>query len=109
MDTRKVWCGTLWHILDSGIAAVGHFSLNLQESLKYYRLKVRKVTPDRHVLHHMVNHTFQHTFTHIIGPLASFGGIPVLRGSPPSKRLSVGPGWSSPQISPHEVPPMYFS
>src|SRR4051794_17681527 len=66
------------------------------ESLKCYRLEVRKVTPRSHSSHHMVNHTLKPTFTHILGPLASFGGIPVLQGSPPSKRMYVGPRWCSP-------------
>ena len=70
----------LWHILASGIAAAGHFTLDVEESPKCYRPKVRKVTPGSHALHHLVNHNFQHTKTHILGPLASFGGIPVLRG-----------------------------
>ena len=58
-------------------------TLDVQESLNCYRPKVRKVTPGRHILHHLVNLTFQHTFTHILGPLASFGGIPLFRGSFP--------------------------
>src|SRR4051794_29223734 len=67
-----------------------------EESLKCYRLKVKKVTPGRHSLQYMGNHTLQPVFTHILGPLASFGGILVLPGSPPSKRLSVDSVWSSP-------------
>src|SRR4051812_5635886 len=66
-----------------------------EESMKCYRLKVKKVKPGSRALHHIVNHTLLYTFTHILGPLASFRGIPVLRGSPPSKRLSLGPGWST--------------
>ena len=81
MDTWKTRCGTLWHILASGIAAAGHSSLHVKESVKCYGPKVRKVTPGGHALHHLVNHTFQHTFTHILGPVARFGGIPVLRRS----------------------------
>ena len=98
MDTWKSRCATLWHILASGKPAAGHFTLDVQESPKCYRPKVRKVTPGSHDLHHLVNQTFQHTFTHILGPLARFGGIPVLWGSFPfpAKRLSVGPGWSTP-------------
>ena len=80
MDTWKTRCGTLWHILASGIAAAGHFSLHVQEPLKCCLSKVGKVTPVSQAFHHLVNHTFQHTFTHILGPLESFGGIPVLRG-----------------------------
>ena len=39
-----------------------------------------------------------HLPTHILGPLAGLGGIPVLRrpSPPPRKRLSVGPGGSTP-------------
>ena len=80
MDTWKYRCGTLWHILASGTAAAGRFTLDVEESPKCYRPKVRKVTPGSHALHHLVKLTFHHTFTHIIGPLARFGGIPVLRG-----------------------------
>ena len=85
--------GTLWHILASGIPAAGHFSLHVQESSKCYRPNVRKVTPGSYALHHLVNHTFHHTYTHILGPHASFGGIPLLRRSfLPQKQRSVGPG-----------------
>ena len=72
-------CGTLWHILASGIPAAGHFSLHVQESSKCYRPNVRKVTPRSYALHHLVNHTFHQTSTHILGPHARFGGIPELR------------------------------
>src|SRR4051794_34837522 len=85
-----------------GVAPLAHARLRYSRSetlsptsLKCYCLKVRKVTPGSHALHHMVHPTFQHTFTHILGPLASFGGILVFWGSPPSKRLSVVPGWYS--------------
>ena len=71
-------CGTLWHILASGIPAAGHFSQHVQESSKCYRLNVRKGTPGSYALHHFVNNTFHHTFTHILGPHARFGWIPVL-------------------------------
>ena len=101
MDTWKTRIGTLWHILASGIAAAGHFTLHVQESSECYRPKVRKVTPGSHALHHLVNHTFQHTFTHILGPLARFCGIPVLRRSPPPpprNRRSVGPGGLPPKL-----------
>ena len=72
-------------ILASGIAAAGHFSLHVQESSKCYGPNMRKVTPGSHALHQLGNHTFQHTSTHILGPHASFGGIPVLRRSFPSE------------------------
>ena len=45
MYTWKTRFGTLWHMLASGIAAAGHFSLHVQESVKCHRPKVRKVTP----------------------------------------------------------------
>src|SRR3954470_17936770 len=80
MDTWKTIRGTLCHILASGSAAAGQFTLNVEEPLKCYRPNVGKVTPGIHALHHLVNNNFQHTKTHIIGPFASFGGIPVLRG-----------------------------
>ena len=80
MDTWKTRCDTLWHILASGSAAAGQFTLNVQEPLKCCRPKVWKVTPVSHAFHHLVNNNFQHTETHILGPLASFGGIPVLPG-----------------------------
>ena len=80
METRF---GTLWHILASGIPAAGHFSPHFQESFKCYRPEVRKVTPGSYALHHLVDHTFQHTTSHILGPHASFRGIPVLRSSFP--------------------------
>ena len=70
----------MWHIIASGSAAAGQFTLNVQEPLKCCRAKVRKVTPGSHAFHHLVNNNFQHTKTHILDPLASFGGIPVLRG-----------------------------
>src|SRR3954453_4760068 len=97
MDTWKTRCGTLWNILASGTAAAGHFTLYIEEPLKCYRPKVRKVTPGSHALCHLGNQNFQHTKTYILGPLASFGGIPVLRGSSPphSERLSMGPARSS--------------
>ena len=41
---------------------------------------VSKVTPASYVVHH---YTFHHNSTHILGPHASFGGIPVLRQSSP--------------------------
>ena len=71
------------HILAPDIPAAGHFDLHVQESSKCHRPKVMKVTPGSHALHHLVYHTFQHTTTHILGPHASFGGIPVLRRSLP--------------------------
>ena len=37
------------------------------------------------------SHLRKHTSTHILGPLASFGGIPVLRGSFPPKTAVGGP------------------
>ena len=80
MDTWKTRCGTLWHILASGIAAAGHFTLHVQESSGCYGPNVTKVTSGSYALHHLVNHTFQHTFTHTLGPLVRFGGTPVLRG-----------------------------
>ena len=89
MDIWKTRCDTFWHILASGSAAAGQFTLNVQEPLKCHRPKVRKVTPGSHALHHLVNHTLQHTFTHILGPLARFGGIPVLRGSFPPRNGSL--------------------
>ena len=70
----------MWNILASGIPAAGHFSLHVQESSKCYGPNVRKETPGSYVLHH---YTFQHTSTHILGPHASFGGIPVLPWSFP--------------------------
>ena len=80
MDTWKTSCGTLCHILASGSAARGQFTLNVEEPLKCYRPNVRKVTPGIHALYHFVNHNFQHTKTHMLVPLGSFGGIQVLRG-----------------------------
>ena len=74
-------CGTLWHILASGIPATGHFYLHVQESSKCYRPNVRKLTPGSYALHHLVNLTIQHTSTHSIGPHARFGWIQVLRRS----------------------------
>src|SRR3954447_943699 len=74
MDTWKTSFGTLCHILASGSAAAGQFTLNVQEPLKCYRPNVRKATPGIHPLYHLVNHNFQHTKTHIVGPLASNGG-----------------------------------
>ena len=91
MDTWKTRCGTLWHILASGIAAAGQFSLHVQESSKCYRPNVTKDTPGSYALHHFVNHALQHTSTYILGPLARFGGIPVLRGSFPPKTAFGGP------------------
>src|SRR3954466_6582781 len=82
VDSRDTWetsCGTLWHILASGGAAEGQFTLNVQEPSKCYRPNVRKVTPGSHAFHHLVNNNFQHTKTHILGPLASFDGIQVIR------------------------------
>ena len=98
-DTWKTRFGTMWHILAPDIPAAGHFHLHVQEYSKCYRPNVRKVTPGSYALHHLVNHTFQQTTTHILGPHASFGGIPVLRRSfPPSprKRRSMCPGGSTP-------------
>src|SRR3954466_2863139 len=92
MVTWKTSCGTLCHILASGCAAAGQFTLNVQEPLMCYRPNVRKVTPGIHALHHLVKHNFQHTKTHILGPLASIGGILVLRGcSPPLRTVVCGP------------------
>ena len=86
----------MWHILASGIPAAGHFTLHIQESAKCYRPKVTKVTPGRYALHHLVDHTFHHTYTHILGSLASFGGIPVLRRSFLPENGVCGPRWSTP-------------
>src|SRR3954447_26215774 len=97
MDTWITSCGTLCHIVASGSAAAGQFTLNAQEPLMCYRPNVRKVTPGIHALHHFVNHNFQHTKTHILGPLASIGGIPVLRGSfPPQNGCLWAPGGVAP-------------
>src|SRR4051794_40977208 len=93
-------CGTLWHILASGTCTAGHFALDVQESLKCYCLKVRKVTPGSHDLHYLMNHNFQHTFTHILAPLSIFGGISVLRSSPPPQN---GCLWA-----PGGLPPRFF-
>ena len=54
-------------------------------------------TGELYSLHHLVNHTFQYTFTHILGPLASFGGIPVLRGRFPPQN---GCLWASGGLPP---------
>ena len=78
-------CGTLWHILASGIPDAGHFTLHVHESSMCYRPNVRKGTPGSYALHHLVNNTFHHTSTHILGPHARFGWIPVLRRSFPSE------------------------
>src|SRR3954466_6428351 len=83
MDTCKTSGGTLYQILASGSAAAGQLTLNVQEPLKCYCPNVTKITPGSHALHHLVNHNFQHTKTHTLGPLASIGGIPVLRGGSP--------------------------
>ena len=79
----------MWHILAPGIPAAGHFHLQVQESSKCYRPKVRKVTPGSYALQNLVNQKFQHTSTHILGTLASFGGILVLRRSFPPKNGSL--------------------
>src|SRR3954464_10894226 len=93
----KTSCGTLCHILASGSAAAGQFTLNVEEPLKCYRPNVRKVTPGIHALHHLVNYNFQHTKTHILGPLASMCGIPVLRGRfPPQNGRLWAPGGLAP-------------
>ena len=63
----KTMCGTLWHILASGIPDAGHFTLHVHESSMCYRPNVWKVTPGSYALHHLVNHTFHHTSTHILG------------------------------------------
>src|SRR4051812_37484002 len=78
-----------------------YFTLHVQESLKFYRPEVRKVTPESHALHHLVNRKFQHTTTHILGPLASFGGILVLRGSFPPQN---GCLWASGGLPPRFLP-----
>ena len=96
MDTCKSRCRTLWHILASGIAAAGHFTLHVQESSGCYGPNVTKVTPGSYALHHLVNHTFQHTFTHTLGPHEIFGGIPILRRSFPPKTAVCGPRWVYP-------------
>ena len=83
----------MWHILASGIPAAGQFTQNVWEPLKCCRPKVRKVTLGSHAFHHLVNNNFQHTETHILGPLASFGGILVLRGRfPPQNGCLRAPG-----------------
>src|SRR3954470_23717454 len=91
MDTCKTSCGTLFHILASGSAAAGQFTLNVQEPLKCYRPNVRKVTPGIHALHHLVNHYFQHTKKQILWWYSGGPGV-----IPPSNWKFVGPGWSSP-------------
>src|SRR3954465_11019553 len=97
MDTWKTSCSTLCHILASGTAAAGQFTLNIQESLKCYRPNVRNVTPGSHDLYHLVNYNFQNTKTHILGPLGSFGGILVLRGCfPPQNGYLWAPGGLAP-------------
>src|SRR4051794_16774297 len=88
MGMWKTRCGTLWHMLGSCVAAAEHFTLNVQESLKCYRVKVRMVTPGIHALHHFVNQNFHHT---MLGPLPSFGGILVLWGDSPLKMAVCGP------------------
>ena len=105
IDTWKTMCGTLWHILASGIPAAGYFSLQVQESSKCYRPNVRKGTPGSYALHHLVNNTFDHTSTHILGPHGRFGWIPVLRrSSPPGKRRYLCPGGSTPlDFSAYEI------
>src|SRR3954471_8051718 len=97
MDTWKTSFGTLCHILASGSAAAGQFTLNVQEPLKCYRPNVRKVTPGIHALHHLVNQNFQQTKTHILGPLASIGGIRCSGGdSPPQNGCLWTPGGLAP-------------
>src|SRR4051794_21126483 len=81
----------MWHILPPGIRAAGQFILQVQESARCYGPKVRKVTPGSYALHNLVNKTSHHTYTHILGTLASFGGIPVLRRSLPLKTAVYGP------------------
>ena len=58
-------CGTLWHILASGIPGAGHFTLHVHESSVCYRPNVRKVTPGSYALNHLVNQnlpTHFHTY-----------------------------------------------
>ena len=91
-------CGTLWHILASGIPGAGHFTLHIQESSKCCRPNVRKVTPGSYALHHFVNNIFQHTSTHIY-PRSTCkiwldSGAPTV--IPPGKRRYVCPGGSTP-------------
>src|SRR4051812_20098435 len=103
MDTWKTRCGTLWHILDSSIAAA-RGPTPREESLKCYCPKVRKFTQGISPLHHIVNHTFQHTFTY---PRSTFkfwwhsGAL----GSPRQNDCLWAPGGLVPKISPREVPP----
>src|SRR3954451_4990353 len=97
MDTCKIIFGTLWHILASGGAAEGQFTLNVQEPTKCYRPNVRKVTLGSHAFHHLVNNNFQDTKPHILRPLAVWVALRSSGGDSPSEWLFVGPGWSRPQ------------
>src|SRR4051812_131540 len=97
MDKWKTRCGTLWHILASGTTAAGQFTLNVHEPLKCYCPNVRKVTPGSHALHHLVTHNSQQTKNKHPRSTCKFWWHSDSPGViPPSERLSVGPGWSSP-------------
>src|SRR3954454_11587524 len=110
MDTWNTSCGTLWNILASGTAAAGHFTLNVQEPLKCYRPKVRKVTPGSHALHHTLNNNLQQNKSHILGPLTSLGGIPVLHGSfLPQNGCLWAPGGLPPRFLPARFHQCTFS
>ena len=81
-------CGTLWHILASGIPAAAHFSQHVQESSKCYRPNLRKVTPGSYALHNLVNDTFHHTFHTYTRSTCKFwwdSGAPEAVPSPPKK------------------------
>src|SRR4051812_40038567 len=75
--------GTLFHIVASGSAAAGQFTLDVLEICCVLSPECEEGHTWDPCLAPFGETQLQHTKTHILGPLASIGGIPVLRGRYP--------------------------
>src|SRR3954469_5425740 len=83
MDTWKTSSGPLFHIVASGSAAAGQFTLDVLQICFVLSPECEEGHTWDPCLAPFGEPQPQHTKTHILGPLASIGGIPVLRGSSP--------------------------
>src|SRR3954470_9880721 len=83
MDTWKTSIGTLCHIIASGSAAAGQFTLDVLEICCVLSPECEEGHTWDPCLAPFGEPQLQHTKPHILGPLASIGGIPVFRGRYP--------------------------
>ena len=93
IPTCKTKVGSILTPYSLRLTLSGRFHLYVQHFAKCYRMYTNRSTPETQVLHIT---TFHHTFKHMLGPHASFRGIPPLRWSISSETLYQGTRKSTP-------------